>query len=93
MIFNQEQFEAHTIALLRKHQIATEELTETQLAEALRQALASGDFMRYVRFSDSAQVVVYIPFTQVERLRTEVARLKQLLEVNGIDFRDPDNSL
>lgn len=87
MIFNHEQFEAHTIALLRKHQIATEELTELQLAEAFRQALASGDFMRYVRFSDSAQIVVYIPFTEVDRLRDEVTRLNKLLDDNGIDYK------
>mgnify|MGYP001591209675 FL=1 len=54
--------------LVRKHQLAVETLTEQQLAEAIRQAIASGDFMRNV-VVDGRQSVIYIPWREVERLR------------------------
>ena len=54
---------------VRKHQLAVESLTEIQLAEAIRQALLSGDFMRNVLHDGSKQAVVYIPFREVEELR------------------------
>lgn len=54
--------------LVRKHQLAVETLTEHQLAEAIRQAIASGDFMRHV-VTDGRQAVTYIPWREVERLR------------------------
>lgn len=59
--------------LVRKHQLAVETLTEQQLAEAIRQAIASGDFMRNVvhdRHNRSAQSVTYIPWLETERLKT-----------------------
>ena len=54
--------------LVRKHQLAVETLTEQQLAEAIRQAIASGDFMRNV-VVDGRQSVIYIPWREVEQLR------------------------
>ena len=55
--------------LVRKHQLAVETLTEQQLAEAMRQAIASGDFMRNV-VTDGRQAVIYIPWREVEHLRS-----------------------
>ena len=55
--------------LVRKHQLAVETLTEQQLAEAIRQAIASGDFMRNV-VTDGRQSVIYIPWREVEYLRS-----------------------
>lgn len=55
--------------LVRKHRLAVETLTEQQLAEAIQQAIASGDFMRHVVADESAQSVVYLPWSGVERLR------------------------
>ena len=60
--------------LVRKHQLAVETLTEQQLAEAIRQAIASGDFMRNV-VSDGRQAVIYIPWREVENLRTRYHEL------------------
>lgn len=54
---------------VRKHRLAVESLTEKQLAEAIRQALASGDFMRAVVVADGRQSVNYIPWREAERLR------------------------
>lgn len=55
--------------LVRKHQLAVETLTEQQLAEAIRQAIASGDFVRHVSM-DGRQSVSYIPWREVEWLRS-----------------------
>lgn len=55
--------------LIRKHNLAVEALTEQQLAEAIRQAIAAGDFMRHV-VTDGRQAVTYIPWREVERLRS-----------------------
>ena len=60
--------------LVRKHQLAVETLTEQQLAEAIRQAIASGDFMRNVT-TDGRQAVIYIPWREVESLRTRYHEL------------------
>ena len=53
---------------IRKHNLAVEALTEQQLAEAFRQAIASGDFMRNV-VSDGRQAVIYLPWREAEHLR------------------------
>ena len=62
--------------LVRQHNLAVETLTEQQLAEVIRQAIASGDIMRNVvvdrsdPMMDGEQSVTYIPFREVERLRS-----------------------
>lgn len=59
---------------IRKHQLAVEALTETQLAEAIRQAIFSGDFMRNVVVglpaTSHSQSVVYVPYRELDRLRS-----------------------
>lgn len=55
--------------LVRKHHLAVEALTEQQLAEAIRQAIASGEFMRNV-VVDGRQSVTYLPWREVEELRS-----------------------
>jgi hypothetical protein len=54
--------------LVKKHQLAVEGLTEKQLAEAIRQAIASGDFQRNLCL-DGAQSVIYLPWREVDSLR------------------------
>ena len=70
--------------LVKKHHIAAEELTERQLAEAFKQALACGDFQLHVRASDGAQAVSYVPYRECEHLRSQIkdleARLKEVAE-------------
>ena len=63
--------------LARKHAIATEQLTEDQLVSAIEQAIACGDFQRYVLLQ--GQQVVYIPFAKEARLQAEIADLKTVL--------------
>lgn len=54
---------------VRKHSLSVEHLTENQLAEAIRQAIEAGDFIRHVRAN--TQMVVYVPFNEVARLRQQ----------------------
>lgn len=56
---------------IKKYNIAVEELTEKQLAEALRQAIQCGDFIRNIRVTDNAQQIVYIPFARTEELQAQ----------------------
>lgn len=62
---------------VRKHALAVEDLTEKQLAEAIRQAIACGDFQKLVCTSNNSQLVVYSPFAAEARLQ---ARIKELVE-------------
>lgn len=59
------------------HAAMVESLTVAQFCDALRQMIASGDFVRYVT-PDGAQRVVYEPFRELERLRADKARLDWL---------------
>lgn len=53
-------------ALVRRHNLAVNDLTETQLAEAIRQAMP--DFLRYVH--KDKQAVVYLPGQEADRWKT-----------------------
>jgi hypothetical protein len=74
-----ETLEKIRTELVRKHGLAENSLTEHQLAQVIRDALASGDIQRHVRFDgvSQSQMVTYIPYFGVESLRSENARLKQ----------------
>lgn len=62
--------------LVRQHNLAVEALTEQQLAEVIRQAIVSGDIMRNVVVDrsdpsmDGKQSVTYVPFRDIDRMRT-----------------------
>lgn len=60
---------------VRRHNLAVESLTEQQLAEVIRQAIASGDIMRHVMHDGSAQAITYIPCREVSRLRDQYHEL------------------
>ena len=56
---------------VRKHALAVESLTEQQLAEVIRQAIAAGDFQRNIinEGGTHKQAVIYHPYREVSRLR------------------------
>ncbi len=62
--------------LVRRHNLAVNDLTETQLAEAIRQAMP--DFRRYVHANK--QSVVYLPGYEAERWKAKCAELQSGLE-------------
>lgn len=80
-----DKYQAAIQELIRKHDLACEELTANQLAVVIRQALASGDIIKQVRVTDNAQNIIYIPYAETDRLRSRVRYLEELLKQNGIE--------
>ena len=64
--------------LLKQHMITAEQLTQTQLAAAIKQAIACGDFIRLI-VADASQSVIYLPYANQQRLEAEIEELKQQL--------------
>lgn len=76
---------------IRKRQIAQNELTENQMAELIMQMAASGDLYVNILKDTDVQSVVYVPFRDVERLRSRIATLELTLKEHGIEI--PNNPL
>lgn len=62
------------------HNIRIENLTIDQTMEALKQALASGDFCRHIRVDPHAQTVTYMPYRLHEVLENKLLLYKKKLE-------------
>lgn len=78
-MMNTEKLQEQLLAFIRERQIQHEQFTENQLAELIRQILASGDIIKLVT-TDARQTVIYAPFSEVERLKARVAELEAELE-------------
>ena len=78
---NQELLVKITEDLIQKHNLAVESLTEQQLAEVIRQAIASGDFVRNIVVDSNSQAVVYEPYREVARLRERIEELEKALSI------------
>ena len=76
------------LRVMREHQIAFDSLTEAQFAEAIRQALSCGDFIRHVVAGTDAQQVIYLPYAREQELESRITRLEAALQQHGIP--DPD---
>jgi hypothetical protein len=50
-------------------------LTRDQFVEALMQAIKCGDFVKYVRVTDGAQQVIYLPFQREQELEGKIKEL------------------
>ncbi len=70
-----EKLRKATDDLARKYSIKSEELTEFQIAEALRQALACGDFQKNITPS-GASSVDYIPYRQYQAALSKIEALE-----------------
>lgn len=72
--------------LAKKHALAVEQLSESQLVEIIKQQIASGDIMKHIHYgwndqgSGHKQSMIYIPYQGVEKLKAENAELKRKLE-------------
>lgn len=77
-LFEEKEFKSALEELIRKHSSAVEDLTEKQFAEAIRQAIACGDFQRLVvTTGEGAQRVLYIPFAEQARLQARIQELEE----------------
>jgi uncharacterized protein YcgI (DUF1989 family) len=72
-------FEEATRRLVKKYVLATEKLTEEQLADVIRQAIEAGDFQRLVNPSGE-QAVSYIPFAAEQRRKARVQEIVGQIE-------------
>lgn len=82
-----KKYQAALDELIRNYHLAANNLTERQLAEAIRQAIACGDFERHVCVSNSCQAVVYTPFALLLRLEARIRELEAEIEI----LRDYDD--
>lgn len=69
-----EAFDTAVNNLIKQFSLAAESLTTQQLASAIKQAIACGDFQRFIHHD--AQQVVYIPFSREQELVVQIDRLK-----------------
>mgnify|MGYP000900474078 FL=1 len=64
--------------LVRQHNLATEKLTENQLADVIRQAIEAEDFNTLV-LPDGTQKVIYVPFLRYKELKARIFALEEQL--------------
>lgn len=92
----QDAFDGALMKLIEECKIQEDKLTKQQLADALTQALACGDFQKHVVVPESGtqagqfmvkirQAVIYLPWHGYEQKITENYRLRELLKKHGID--------
>lgn len=62
--------------LVRQHNLASEKLTENQLADAIRQAIEAEDF-NLLALPDGTQKVVYVPFLRFKELKCRIFALEE----------------
>lgn len=62
-------------SLVRRHNLTVNDLTEAQLAEAIRQAMP--DFRRYVHANK--QAIVYLPGQEADRWKAKCAELEAVI--------------
>lgn len=83
----QAAFDAAIGKAVREHSISIDKLTEHQVCEVLKQAIACGDFQRFLA-PDGAQAVCYIPHNLEQRLLLRINRLRgTLMEIS--QYRSP----
>lgn len=66
--------------LVKRQALAIEDLTEKQFADAIRQAIACGDFRRHVCTSQRSQAVIYIPHAREAYLTGRIRELEEQLK-------------
>lgn len=77
---------------ITEHNIRIENLTIDQTMEALKQALASGDFCRHIMVDPHAQTVTYMPYrlhaVLAQKLllyKKKLAAITELIDTSEID--------
>ena len=74
--------EKSLLRIIREHSLAIDKLTEEQMVGAMRQAVDNGDFIRLVQTNTLGQDVIYIPYYEQEKLRSENNRLREFLKLS-----------
>jgi hypothetical protein len=71
----------------RAHDKAVEVLTRTQFLEALKQAVACGDFLRHVKVDTCSQAVTYLPYRREQELKSRIAELEDVIRRGREEMR------
>ena len=87
----QAAFQRVSEALVAERSAAESKLTEQQFIEAMRQALACGDFMRFVVAHSDQSGVTYVPFREHARLRARIRELEDKLAKIGELLKEEPN--
>lgn len=78
--------------LIEDFKIKMEKLNREQMADAIKQAIACGDFQKYIMVPDGASCVVYIPFQREQELLDKIKKLEaELTEIRNQDIPGEDN--
>ena len=84
MIKNSPELERAVRKLVYEYNIREENLTQRQLVEAIKQAIAAGDFIKHVSVPPgdifgSTQCIVYIPYRCVVEHQREVLNYQETI--------------
>ena len=82
-IIRKDRFDKCVEEMIKRYNLAVENLTEQQLAQAIGDAIACGDFVRFL--APQGQQVVYIPFAQYDLMRSRNEFLEGEFRKLGID--------
>lgn len=78
----QAKFDETISRIVKEQNLTIEALTEEQVISVFKQAILSGDFQKNVYYDGNltSQSVIYIPYLEVERLRSENEKMKKVIE-------------
>lgn len=86
-----EAFRRVQDAIVKERLAAREKLTEEQIIEAFRQALACGDFTQLCVVNSDKQGVVYVPYREHARLRARIRELEDKFAKIGELLKEEPN--
>ena len=73
---DREFFDREFLRVVREYNISHEKWQEEQLAEAFKQAVACGDFIRNVCKPLDSEAVFYMPFYREQQLMNRIRELE-----------------
>ena len=87
----QKQMDKIVDEMVRRHNLAIENLTRDQVTSVVKQLFASGDIVILVSHNSNAQTASYLPYRRVQELENEIERLQKIIEER--DDRDLGESI
>lgn len=84
--FASDKFDEAVDRLREAYDIKIEELTEREVATAIKQSLLAGDFQKLISHNHKSFGIVYIPYLECGKLKNRIKKLEALLEENNIEL-------
>jgi protein-tyrosine-phosphatase len=76
----QKQMDATITEMVRRQNLAIENLTRKQVEQVISQLFKSGDIIVQVAHDSNAQQVSYLPYRRVQELEAEIERLTNQID-------------